>query len=194
MSLDEAALAWARARAGGPYQVPAGSTAIPGTERLVEPVGMQLPLQDAAGDGRQQQSVLVWLVPQLPDSADARVLKELNLTGVPVDQPNDTARLLAACLRCCWPDPTDPPWPGVPAPRSAAITLFRELTAGREADAQHRAAVAAVSRLAASGWLLTDEGRQTLRLGPRVALWSQADLTVLRQLWHALPAPGGSDA
>jgi hypothetical protein len=171
MNLDSAALAWARARAGGPYQVPAGSPSVAGTVRLVEP----------GGD-------LVWMVPQIPDSADARVLGELDLTAVAVDQPNDTARMLAACLRCCWPDPTDPPWPGVPCPSSTAVTLFRELTAGRDPEAQHRAAVAAVSRLEGGGWLLTD-GDETLRLGPRVALWSGADLTVLRQLVREMPRP-----
>jgi hypothetical protein len=177
MSMDEAALAGARARAGGPYQVPAGSAPVPGTERLVEPGGE-----------------LVWLVPHMPDSADARVLAELNLDAVPVDQPNDTARMLAACLRCCWPDPGEPPWPGVPVARAKAITLFRELTAGREADAQHRAAVSAVSRLTVAGWLLADDRGGTLRLGPRVALWSPADLPVLRQLWHAMPRPEVSGA
>jgi hypothetical protein len=176
VSLDAAALAWARARAGGPYRVPAGSPPVVGTERLVEP----------GGD-------LVWLVPQVPDGADTRVLKELNLAGVAVDQPNDTARMLAACLRCCWPDPTDPPWPGVPVAPSTVVALFRQLTPGRDPEAQHRAAVAAASRLEGGGWVLTDGGG-TLRLGPRVGLWSAADLTVLRQLWHAMPCPEPADA
>lgn len=174
--VDPTALAWARARAGGPYQVPAGSPPVPGTERLLEPGGQ-----------------LVWLVPQMPHSADARVVKELGLAGIPVEQPNDTARMLAACLRCCWPEPTDPPWPGVPAASTAAVALFRELTAGRDPEAQHRAAVAALGRLEGGGWLLA-EGRGTLRLGPRVASWSAADLTVLRQLWHAMPRPEAPDA
>jgi hypothetical protein len=121
------------------------------------------------------------------------VLKELNLTGIAVDHPNDTARMLAASLRCCWPEPTDPLWPGIPASSSTVIALFRELTAGRDPEAQHRAAVAAVGRLEGSGWLLADD-RDTLRLGPRVALWSAADLTVLRQLWHAMPRPEASHA
>lgn len=176
MSPDATALAWARARAGGPYRVPTGSPPVPGTERLVEPGGE-----------------LVWLVPRVPDSADARVLKELNLAAVSVDQPNDTSRMLAACLRCCWQEPTDPPWPGVPAAASTVITLFRELTAGREREAQHRAAVAALSRLEGGGWLLA-AGDGTLRLGPRVVLWSAADLTVLRQLWRTMPAPDVPDA
>jgi hypothetical protein len=176
VTLDAAALAWARTRAGGPYQVPAGSPPVTGTERLIEPGGE-----------------LVWLIPQVPDSADARVLKELNLTGLTVDQPNDTARMLAACLRCCWPEPTDPPWPGVPVTSSTVIALFRQLTAGRDPEAQHRAAVAAVSRLEGGGWVLAGS-RETLRLGPRVALWSAADLSVLRQLWHAIPRPESSDA
>lgn len=175
MGPDLTALAWAKARAGGPYRVPAGSAHVPGTDRLVEPGGE-----------------LVWLVPQVPDSADSRVLKELTLSSVAVEQPNDTARMLAACLRCCWPDPSDPPWPGVPVTLATAVELFRLLTTGRDAEAQHRAAVAAVNRLEGGGWLL--ESGQTLRLGPRVGLWSAADLTVLRQLWRSMPQPGGRHA
>jgi hypothetical protein len=67
--------------------------------------------------------------------------------------------------------------------------LFRELTGGREEAAQHRAAMAALRRLHAAGWLLFDEAAWRVRLGPRVALWSAADLSVLRQLWRSMTPP-----
>lgn len=169
---DGTALEWARLRSGGPRRVPAGGDTVPGTVRLPDP-----------------GTDLVWVLPQLPDSADARVLGDVGLEPVPVDQPNDTARMLAAVLRCCWSNPLEPPWPGEAAPGSTAIGLFRELTRGRDDVAQHRAAVAALRRLAGSGWLIWDDARRVVRLGPRVASWSPADLSVLRELWRSMPAP-----
>ena len=165
----------------GPLRAPAGSTPVSGMVRLVEPGG-----------------ATVWLVAQVPEAADARVLKELGLAAVAVEQPNDTARMLAAGLRCCWADPLDAPWPGVDVPGDMVIGVFRELTGGREEASQHRAAVAALRRLHAAGWLLFDEVAWRVRLGPRVALWSPADLSVLRQLWRSMtpppPGPGRGDA
>jgi hypothetical protein len=49
-----------------------------------------------------------WLVPQVPTDADARVLAEIGLPGPLLEQPNDTTRMLAAVLRCCWADPLGP--------------------------------------------------------------------------------------
>ena len=37
--------------------------------------------------------------------------------------------------------------------------------------------------------LLWDEEAGTIRLGPRVGLWSASDLTTLRQLWRSMPGP-----
>jgi hypothetical protein len=172
---DGTALAWARARAGGPLRVPAGTSAPAGLLRLPEP----------SGDG-------AWLVPQVPETADARVLAELGLAGPLLEQPNDTARLLAAVLRCCWEDPLAAIWPGVSAGSAAVLAVFGELTGPRDEMAHRRSAVAALRRLDQAGWLLWDEAADTIRLGPRVALWSGSDLSTLRQLWRSMPGPGAA--
>jgi hypothetical protein len=169
---SDTALAWARARAGGPLRVPAGTPAPEGMVRLPEP----------SGDG-------AWLVPQVPETADTRVLAELGLAGPLLEQPNDTARLLAAALRCCWEDPLAPIWPGVTVPSGPVLGVFGELTGPRDEMAHRRSAVAGLRRLDQAGWLIWDETAETIRLGPRVALWSSSDLTTLRQLWRSMPGP-----
>jgi hypothetical protein len=169
---DAAALAWARARAAGPLRIPAGTPAPAGMLRLAEP----------SGDGG-------WLVPQVPEAADARVLAELGLASPLLEQPNDTARLLAAALRCCWTDPLAPIWPGASVPAAPVLGVFGELTGPRDELAHRRSAVAGLRRLDQAGWLIWDETADIIRLGPRVALWSTSDLTTLRQLWRAIPGP-----
>jgi hypothetical protein len=167
---DATALAWARARAVGPLRVPAGTPAPAGMLRLPE-------------------ANTSFLVPQMPETADARVLAELGLAGPLLEQPNDTARLLAAVLRCCWEDPLAPIWPGVTVPSAPVLAVFGEVTGPRDEMAHRRSAVAALRRLDQAGWLRWDETADTIRLGPRVALWSGSDLTTLRQLWRSMPGP-----
>jgi hypothetical protein len=169
---DETALAWARARASGPLRVPASTPTPGGMLRLPEP----------SGDG-------ACLVPQVPETADARVLAEMGLSGPLLEQPNETARLLAAVLRCCWEDPLAPVWPGATVPSAPVLGVFAEVTGPRDEMAHRRSAVAALRRLDQAGWLRWDEAADTIRLGPRVALWSTSDLTTLRQLWRSMPGP-----
>lgn len=171
MSVPATALWWARARARGPLQVPVGTVAPEGLARLAEP------------DGRT-----VRLVAVPPEQAGGGALEELGLPGPVVEQPNDTARLLAAVVRCCWDDPAGPLWPGVAAPWAAVTSVFREF-ADRDEGAFLRAAIAAVRRLHGAGWVLWDERARAVRLGPRVASWSAADLTVLREVYRQMPAP-----
>jgi hypothetical protein len=117
------------------------------------------------------------------------VLAELGLAGPLLEQPNDTARLLAAALRCCWEDPLNPIWPGVTAASEPVLAVFGELTGPRDELAHRRSAVAGLRRLDQAGWLIWDEPADVIRLGPRVALWSTSDLATLRQLWRAIPGP-----
>lgn len=172
MSAEETALAWARARSAGALRTPAGSPVPAGMIKLTEPAG-----------------TMAWLIPQVPETADARVLAEMGLAGPLLEQPNDTARMLAAVLRCCWGDPLAPVWPGASAGSGPVLAVFRELTGPRDDMAHRRSAVAALRRLDQAGWVLWDEPADTVRLGPRVALWSSSDLTTLRQLWRSITGP-----
>lgn len=167
--LDQA-LAWARARAAGPQRVAPSSRSAAGMRRLVE--------TDAGG---------VWLLPVLPEGAGPTVLEELGLSATAVEQPNDTARVLAACLRCCWSDPTGSPWPGVVASWEQVTSVFRGITDNRDERYSNIALVAGVRRLAGSGWLRWSEATREVQLGPRVAAWRDPELSTLRELWRLIP-------
>lgn len=169
---DDTTLWWARYRAAGPQRIKPADAYPAGMTRLVEP--------DASA---------VWLLPELPDNARPDVLDELGLAGVAVDQPNDTARVLAACLRCCWTEPSGPVWPAAPAPYDQVVGVFRAVTGNRDERALHAAAMGAVRRLAGAGWVLFDEDARVVRLGPRVVSWSAAELSTLRELWRSMPPP-----
>jgi len=171
VSVSPTALWWARLRSEGPRRVPPGTETPDGLLRLVEP-----------------GAVALWVLPSAPEPAGPGLLDELGLPGPTVEQPNDTARLLAAVLRCCWHDPHGPVWPGGAAPWAAVSTVFRAF-ADRDEGAVKRAATAAVRRLHGSGWVLWDEPGQLVRLGPRTASWTPADLTVLREVYRRMPAP-----
>ncbi|MBT8226145.1 MAG: hypothetical protein HKP61_06470 [Dactylosporangium sp.] len=170
MNESETALWWARIRAAGPQRVAPSSASPAGMLRLVEP-----------------DVTAVWLLTVVPEGARPSVLEELGLPVLAVEQPNDTARVLAVCMRCCWAEPTGPMWPGIPASRQQVAAVFEEIT-DRDEAASNRALVAAIRRLAGAGWLLWDEPGQTVRLGPRVATWGSADLSALRELWRMLPS------
>lgn len=170
MSETETALWWARVRAAGPQRVAPSSAFPAGMRRLVEP-----------------DATAVWLLPVVPDGARPSVSEELGLPVLAVEQPNDTARVLAACLRCCWPEPTGPMWPGAAASKDEVAAVFRKIT-NRDETASNRALIGAIRRLAGTGWLLWNETGQTVRLGPRVAAWRSAELSALRELWRLLPS------
>ncbi|NIL39775.1 hypothetical protein HCB17_00310 [Salinispora arenicola] len=173
MNESETALWWARIRAAGPQRVAPSSAFPAGMLRLVEP-----------------DVTAVWLLTVVPEGARPSVLEELGLPALAVEQPNDTARVLAACLRCCWAESTGSMWPGTPASRQQVAAVFEEIT-NRDEVASHRALLAAIRRLAGAGWLLWDEPGQTVRLGPRVAAWGSADLSALRELLRMLPSAAG---
>jgi len=170
-SVTTTALWWARVRAEGPLRVPPATEAGAGLTRLLEPDGSA-----------------VWLLAVPPEAAGGGALAELGLSGPLVEQPNDTARLLAAVVRCCWTDPHASPWPGSPAGWGCVLAVFRAY-ADRDEAAFTRAATAAVRRLHGSGWVLWDERARRVRFGPRVAAWSPADLTVLREMCRQMPEP-----
>lgn len=173
MNESETAVWWARVRAAGPQRVAPNSAFPAGMLRLVEP-----------------DITAVWLLAVVPEGARPSVSEELGLPALAVEHPNDTARVLAACLRCCWTEPTGPMWPGTPVSKDEVAAVFGEIT-HRDKSASNRALLAAIRRLAGAAWLLWDEPGQTVRLGPRVAAWGSADLSALRELWRILPSSAG---
>jgi len=167
---ESTAIGWARSRAAGPQRVGPSLSGPAGMRRLVE--------ADASA---------VWLLPMVPEGAGPTVLDELGLTATAVEQPNDTARVLAACLRCCWPEPSGSPWPGVPASWEQVTSVFRTITDNRDERVSNIALVAGVRRLAGASWLRWSERTREVRLGPRVAGWRDPELSTLRELWRLIP-------
>ena len=163
MTAGDTALAWARARSAGPLPVPARTPAPAGMIKLTGPGGS-------------------WLVPRVPESADARVLAEMGLPGPLLEQPNDTARMLAAVLRCCWEDPLTPVWPGGSAGSGPVLAVFRAVTGPRDEAAHRRAAVAALRRLDQAGWVRWDEAGRYRPAGAARRVVEQ------RRPDHAVPA------
>lgn len=169
MNERDAALWWAKIRSGGPQRVPPGGPTPAGLRRLVE--------SDASA---------VWLLPNLPESAGPAVLEEYGLPGGSVVDPKGTMRVLAACLRCCWPDPGSEIWPGAPAALDNVEAVFAQMVPGRDRLTRHRTLLGGVRRLAVSGWLRFDERTRTVQIGPRVATWGSLELSTLRELWRLI--------
>lgn len=130
-----------------------------------------------------------WLLPQPPDDVAPSVLREMRVAMLPVHQPNETGRVLAAALRCCWADVEVAIWPGQPSNAREVLDVVDQLMPGRDAKALHRMGTSALRRLHTSGWLRFDEDTGQVRLGPRVATWPDQDLPALKDLRRELPGP-----
>lgn len=172
MSSAEAALWWARARAEGPLRMPSATRTPAGMLRLVERGGEHC-----------------WLLSRPPDNVTPAVLRELRMQVVAVEFPNETSRVLAAALRCCWVDVQASPWPGQPATTREVLDVVDQLIPGRGEDVLHRFGTAALRRLYVSRWLDVDDNAERVCLGPRVATWSDQDLLALREVCRELPFP-----
>ena len=169
---EDAALWWARARAEGPLRVPTATRTPAGMLRLVERGGEWC-----------------WLLPRPPDDVTPSVLRELRLRILPVEHPNETGRVLAAALRCCWTDLQAAVWPGQPSTPREVLDVVDQLMPGRGPEVLQRLGTGALRRLHANRWLDVDYGAGRVRLGPRVASWPDPDLTALRELCRELPLP-----
>jgi hypothetical protein len=128
-----------------------------------------------------------WLLPRPPDDVTPAVLRELRMQVLPAEFPNETSRVLAAALRCCWADVQASPWPGQVATMRDVLDIVDQITPGRGEEALHRLGTGALRRLHASRWLNIDDEAQRVCLGPRVATWPDQDLPALRELRRELP-------
>jgi hypothetical protein len=103
----------------------------------------------------------------------------------PGGPPGGTERDLitfAACLRLCWPDPDEPLLPGVASTMDAVRDALTPWGVQQ--------VVSAVNRLSAWGFLETDLGDGTVRLGPAVATWPDTEVAQLRRQHATLPGNG----
>ncbi|MFF0271654.1 hypothetical protein [Kribbella sp. NPDC004536] len=164
------ALWWAKVQSTGPIVVDPDTPAVAGLTRAT------------SGD-------TVWLVPTLPSGAGHGVLEELGAAPVPVELPNETARLLAICVACCWTDRSAPAWPGTTGTLAQIRSVYAGMRGRAEQPSDLTLIIGSLRRLHATHWLLWDEKSAEVRLGPRVITWTAADLSTLRDLCRHLPEP-----
>jgi hypothetical protein len=71
----------------------------------------------------------------------------------------------------------------------AVLDVAGQLAPGRSAESTRMLTVGALRRLATHRWILLDEAKGVVRLGPAVALWPDSDLATLRDLCRDMPGP-----
>ncbi|MEU6246048.1 hypothetical protein [Glycomyces sp. NPDC047010] len=175
MNGEDTAAAWARARATGDLRLAPTDAAPPGMRRLVGP-----------------DPGPVWALPELPEGASPRTVTDLGLPLSTLERPTESAQVLACALRCCWPSPQEPIWPGRPARLDDVISMYLQVNRGKTADYARRAVLPALRRLDWTAWLQYRSGAELVRLGPQVGAWNDFDLNTLRDLWRMMPVPEGS--
>ncbi|ADB33697.1 hypothetical protein Kfla_4679 [Kribbella flavida DSM 17836] len=166
------ALWWAKVQSGGPQKVPADTPAVAGLARAVEPDGSGL-----------------WMLPTVPDGAGHGVLEELGAPPVAVEMPNETARVLAICVACCWTDRDASTWPGVTGTLAQVKAVYAGMRGRAEQSSDLTLIIGSLRRLHATHWLLWNEKAGEVRLGPRTITWSPSDLATLREICRVLPDP-----
>lgn len=91
---------------------------------------------------------------------------------------------LATCIGLCWTEFDQPPYPGV------AVSIDRVLEVAAELGAPRSHLLGALrNELSMSGLIEMDE--TTVRLGPAIASWTDAQVDALRRFADTLP---GADA
>lgn len=166
------ALCWAKVQSAGPQEVPVETPAVAGLTRAASPAGGS-----------------VWLVPTLPSGAGHGVLDELGTPPVAVEQPNETARVLAICVACCWQDRSGSLWPGVVGTLGQVRAVYAGLRGRVEQLSDLTWIIGSLRRLHATAWILWDEKTSLVRLGPRVITWGPQHQAALRELCRVLPTP-----
>jgi hypothetical protein len=107
-----------------------------------------------------------------------------------VDPSVETVLTFAAALRACWLDESEHPFPGVAAEVESILearAILGTLSGsdgndGRSAEFHRKGAL---RRLRAAGYLSGTE--TTVRLGPRVAAWSEGQVDALRAVYEQFP-------
>lgn len=157
---------WAKIQTAGPLRVPTGD-AIPGLATAYDDDG-----------------AFVWLLPDYPEGAGHATLAEIGSAPVPLEHPIETRRVMAVVLCLCWHDQMTGPWPGRPVERTTLVTAFRVLRGHGDTESARSIVSGALNQLQRAGWVLLEP--QTVRLGPRVALWTATDLVELREICRDL--------
>jgi hypothetical protein len=173
------ALALARLRALGPQPRPLGAY---GTWREAAERGGRR-LVDVSRPGVSSRVALGWIEGAEPVAGPDTGVDRIAVTPM-------VGLTFAAALRACWPDRSDHPFPGVLTSEArilAAVGTLGPLSRGavEASDGSVRHQKGALRRLAEARYLELDG--LFVRLGPEVALWSDAQVSALRASYDQLP-------
>ncbi|MGW0853699.1 hypothetical protein [Streptomyces sp. NPDC002690] len=186
MSGDDAYLL-ARARALRVVPVPDEADVLQRLGRAAEAVERRL-VALAAGDGAEGFLVVWGQDVELAGAGQER-------SGTHREASPSVLLMLGACLRACWTDVEQAPYPGTAAAEEdviAAVVPPDAVTV--RAGIAHYAPTApyrkALRMLRACGYLAADAGDGMVRLGPVVAAWPERDVDELRRGYPVLPHIG----
>ena len=148
-------------------------------------------LVDVLCPGREPGITLGWQLGDEPSVMDEPLSDTCRQATVSVQL------VLAACLRCCWPEPAEPLYPGGAVAETAVFRALDRLRSpgsgpepGEVGKGVHSSRRSALRVLRACGFLEPDAGDGMIRLGPAVALWTPAEISELTRNHHLLPSPG----
>jgi len=101
--------------------------------------------------------------------------------------------VFTACLGACWQERGEHPWPGVPAPEDQVFRALIDERGITSVESYSGRIRRVLTSLRETAWL--DGALDTVRLGPRVAAWTENDAAVLRTVYTKLPrCPRGTEA
>ncbi|MFC9085747.1 hypothetical protein [Nocardiopsis dassonvillei] len=100
--------------------------------------------------------------------------------------PQTELVVFAACLGCCWSDVHDHPWPGEPCDEVSVLEAVAAARGNRSSTALggYRTAL---GHLSEALWIERRSG--TVRLGPKTAVLTSAQVDILRSAHELLPRP-----
>lgn len=176
-----AALALARIRAAGTVAMPEDGATLAAWAAAAQRAGRRL--CDVSCPGGPAAVALGWAEGAEPAGGGD--------SGVDRTEPSTVLLLVfAAAIRACWQDRSEHPFPGIIVEERAvldAVAALGPLTraATETGEGSERHCKGALRRLREAG-LLYPSGRG-VRLGPVVALWSNAQVGALRAIYDQLP-------
>ncbi len=186
--VSETTLALARMRAAGSSPLTGDRHRLSALEAAAERAGRRL-VDVTADDSTVLEVALGWVEGSEPVAGgDSGVVR--------VDPSVETVLTFAAALRACWLDESEHPFPGAVADVESVLearAILGTLSGsdsndGRSAELHRKGAL---RRLRAGGYLT---GTETIvRLGPRVAAWSEGQVDALRAVYEQFPVAPGTD-
>ena len=174
-------LALARLRACRTVTMPLDASGLALLEEAATAAGRRL-LDVALPDGGRRL-MLGW--PAEVDPATA-----LGLAGEEASGPRPAAFLvLAAAIGCCWPSGEEPLLPGVPSTQADVLAALARFTQRDSIQGSGPSWKRAITFLRACGFLAVGPDPASIRLGPEVIRWDDADVRHLRDRHDDLPSP-----